>query len=83
MAEKGRVVKCGCENYNAHHEHQDGYVNRVPIDGVEEIFINLLEGNQVMGICHPDEAIHVHSSDCYANGHACMNQPFGAITRRA
>lgn len=82
MAEKGRVVKCGCDEYNSQHEHQDGYVNRVQMDGVEEIFITLLEGNQPVALCHPVEATHVHSSACYANGHACMNQPFGVITRR-
>lgn len=82
MAEKGRVIKCGCEHPNAQHEQQDGRVNRVQVDGAEEIFVSLLEGNEVWAVCYPEEAIHVHSSDCYANGHACMNQPFGAITRR-
>lgn len=80
--EKGRVTKCGCpDGPFRHHEHQDGNVQRVKIDGVEHVFINLLEGMETVGICEPATGEHVHSSDCYANTSRCMQQPFGTSTR--
>lgn len=83
MAEKARINVCGCPEHQSIHEHQDGNVLRVKhAEGGVDIYVELFEGLDRVGICQPLEATHVHSADCYAHGGVCMNQPFGVISAR-
>lgn len=82
--EKARIIRCGCEPVVQAHDGLEGFVDRGPVSGGIRVRCYDQRGNGDTiwtADCVPAEAVHVHTSACYRNGAACMNQPFGTSTQ--